>query len=148
MGKTGLLSPDLETKTISLNIATNIKNFIDNQTSNRSEWLRDAGEELMSFLYGFLVPYVSLGETKKEVVSIGKPPDDELDAIYRLIRDYAFFYSRSEFYRFSAIFKIIMDHMESEKNVKREKKQIDGVVKVPMGKNKFRTYKIVKRLEL
>jgi len=145
MKKTGLLSIEQETKTISLNISTNIKDYIDDQTSNRSEWLREAGNELMPLLYDFLVPYVSSGKTKKEVVSIGKPTDDELDAIYKLIKDYGFFYSRSEFYRFSAIFKIIIEHMKLEE--KREKQQVEDIVKVPMGKNELKTYKIIKRLE-
>ena len=145
MKKTGILSTEQETKTISLNISTNIKNYIDDQTSNRSEWLREAGNELMPLLYDFLVPYISSGKTKKEVVSIGKPTDDELEAIYKLITDYGFFYSRSEFYRFSAIFKIIIENMKSGEE--REKQQIEDIVKIPMGNNILKTYKIIKRLE-
>ncbi len=147
MKKTGILNPNLETKSISLNISTNIKDYIDNKTSNRSEWLREAGDDLMILLYDFLVPYVSSGKTEKEVVSIGKPTDDELAAIYKLIKDYGFFYSRSEFYRFSAIFRIIIEHIKFGENREREKQQIEDIVKVPIGKNELKTYKIIKRLE-
>lgn len=167
--KLGRLQVDTDHDSISLNISEKIKRYImDDMASNYSEWMREAGREFLDILETFVIPNLSKELTGHRIMSISKPTIDELEKIYVLIRDDRIFLSRSEYYRFAAIFKIITDNQKKplkhyksyEKYIKEMEKEIekeeqernrDDLVRIPMGNDEngepiTKTYKVLRSL--
>ena len=152
---------------ITLNVSEKVKKYIDSQTTNRTEWMIEAGKELLDILYKFLIPLLPERPSGKTIITISKPGTTELEDIYELVTKYYVSLSRSEFYRFAAIIKIIMDDIkkktesdsnsdldpafELEKQLKKDRRE--GIVRVPLkekgtkGETLFKAYKILRKLE-
>ena len=94
---------------ISLNMSKKIQRYIKNQTSNSSEWIRESGRFFLQLLSKYVTPKLLDGECGKKILTISRPDDDALDGIHKLVNGYEMFFSRSEFYRFSVIFKLLLD---------------------------------------
>lgn len=147
---------DTECKGISLNVSEKVRTYIDSHTVNRSEWMKEAGKELLQILNTFFIPELTTGTYGKRIITISKPIQEELEEIYELVTHYQIILSRSEFYRIAAIFKIIIDSINNKdqaqvwKHIQQEKQK--GIVKVPMkidenGETVFKAYRILKRLD-
>lgn len=148
--------PDTDCNGITLNVSEKVKSYIDSQTSNRSEWMKEAGKELLQILHTFFIPKLPIEPKGKRIITISKPIPKELEEIYELVTKYQIILSRSEFYRIAAIFKIIIDSINNKeqskvwKQLKRDRDR--GYIRVPMktdknGETVFKAYKVLKRLE-
>jgi len=148
--------PDTDCNGITLNISEKVKNYIDIRTSNRSEWMKEAGSELLNILHSCFLPELSSKILGKTIITISKPIVKELEEIYQIITKDQIILSRSEFYRTAAIFKIIIDSFNDKqqtgiwKKLKDDREQ--GIVRIPMNRNEngetiFKAYKILKKME-
>lgn len=147
---------DTDCNGITLNVSEKVKEYIDSQTSNRSEWMKEAGKELLRILHNFFIPELPTETKGKRIITISKPIKKELEEIYELVTNYQIILSRSEFYRFAAILKIIIDSVNQKeqsgiwKQLQKERQK--GYIKVPMevdenGETVFKAYKVLRKLE-
>ena len=146
------LERESSTASIALYLSTALDRFILNQNTNRSEWMREAGEQFLHFIKNNFIDELNHNMEGHKIVSISKPSNTTLNEIYYLVHTKGLMFSRSEFYRMSIFYRIIKDAFQRKHEEKLEKESEDpNIVKIPIDRDKegnhvFKTYKILKKL--
>jgi hypothetical protein len=141
------------TESITINVPNTFLRYIRTQNLNRSEYIREAGEQLLDLIEEKLLPAIDCDTDESRIVSISKPENLQLGKIFTLINKNKIIFSRSEFYRMSIFFRIISDLIKDSKlkrNIEGGQEE-PGMVKIPYededGNHKFKAYKILKKLD-
>lgn len=144
---------ETNSKSITLYIPESIKSYIASQRANRSEWIREAGEEFLKLIENRIMNYLPNLEGRK-IVSISKPNRRDLKKIFRLVKKHNLFFSRSEFFRMSIFLKMIMEILQKEAEIEEMLDYPDepNTVRVPIsiddnGDKVFKIYKILSKLD-
>lgn len=146
---------DLETETgqpsISLHIPNIVSDYIETQNVNRSEWVIDAGSELLKIIEDYIFPKLNSETNGSRIVSISKPPSKDVKKIYSLIKQNKLTFGRSEFYRLAIFIKMLLDTIKEEHRERKVIQDDPNTIKIPEidenGNGTFKVYKILKRLE-
>lgn len=147
------LEKEPSTDSIAIYLSAAVDNYILSENSNRSEWIREAGEQFLEFIKEEFIDDIDAEIEGHKIVSISKPPQDTLGEVYHLVHNKAFLFSRSEFYRMSIFYKIIMQvHKRSVQTELNRESEDPNTVRVPIsrdseGNHVFKAYKILKRVE-
>lgn len=101
-----------------------------------------------------ILPLFNLSIEGSRIVSISKPPESVLRKIFALIKRNKVTFGRSEFYRTSIFVKILFQIFEADLKAKIKQENEDpNLVRVPIetdeeGNHTFRTYKILKKIDI
>ena len=141
------------TKSITINVPNIFLRYIKTQNINRSEWIKEAGHELLKIIEDELLVPLDCGVDESRIVSISKPENIQLAKIFTLINKNKLIFSRSEFYRLSIFLKALSEIKREQRLKKDEKERSEepGTVKIPIededGNHTFKVYKILRKLE-
>ena len=149
------LDKEPSTASITIYLSAVIDDYILSQNPNRSEWLRDASREFLKFINNNIVPDFDINSEmeRHKIVSISKPSKAILDVIFYLVHGKGLMFSRSEFYRISIFYKMIMDTIKRTSQEQLAEAQADpNTVNVPIsvdaeGNHEFKTYQILRKLD-
>ena len=141
------------TASITINVPNIFIRYIKTQNPNRSEWIKEAGDELLELIEDKILPVLNCDIDESRIVSISKPDNRVLGKIFTLVKKNKLIFSRSEFYRLS-IFMKMLSEIENEEKLKKynaDGLEEPGKIKIPIedenGNHTFKVYKILKKLD-
>ena len=147
------LSNSPGTASITINVPNIFIRYIKTQNPNRSEWIKEAGDELLELIEDKFLSVLDCDIDESRIVSISKPDNRALGKIFTLINKNKLIFSRSEFYRLGIFMKMMSEIKEQEKLRKYNADGMEepGKIKIPIededGNHTFKVYKILRKLE-
>lgn len=139
------LLEDNENNSITVNLSKGQIYNIDNNTENRSEFLLEILKDFIEEVEQLKIDLYP--KDNRRHVTISNPGEELNKRIYKLVKTYAFFISRSELVRFALLYRYLKEQHDFKIQEKIDKE--NGIVRVPHVEKRIencKTYKLVKEM--